>query len=334
MARPLSTNLAMTNNFEHCLRQKLTSMENSVARIYAVKSQLRNSAEQTRKDISNAIDHQLQCIRAREQELLFKLEAILAEKEQKLCEQQEQLNKAIGACQQSLNCVLRNNEIDSMSVQNMLLKTNTIDLRPKETPNITFEFDPSDLRRDIASFGNIATEDVAKTYESLPVDVEHYEDGTDLLSHKSVLRLNPSSGSTPTPKGDIPLLQQNPSSKTPLSQSINFWLYQMKQANLDNLDDDFEYVRDRVASGSSFEVLNNSPSSDSAVSKSNPEDAFNAHFTELRSTPVDFWLKRDENTGSRFSDNMRKDERDRKSSSVTLTELVSISCINSAEWGC
>uniref|UniRef100_A0A915DG02 Uncharacterized protein n=1 Tax=Ditylenchus dipsaci TaxID=166011 RepID=A0A915DG02_9BILA len=90
----LNTNMN-GNNFEHCLRQKLTSMENSIARIYSIKSQLRNSADQTRKDISNAIDHQLQCIRAREQELLFNLEDIMAKKELMLCEQQEKLNQAI-----------------------------------------------------------------------------------------------------------------------------------------------------------------------------------------------------------------------------------------------
>ena len=41
-------------------------------------------------------------MRAREQLLLNILENVLESKERVLCEQQEQLNQAIGACQQSL----------------------------------------------------------------------------------------------------------------------------------------------------------------------------------------------------------------------------------------
>jgi len=298
MAPPSVNNNA--NNLEHCLRQKLTSMENSIARIYSIKSFLRNSAEQTRKDISSAIDHQLQCVRAREQELLFNLEHIMAKKEQKLCEQQEQLNQAIGACQQSLECVLRNNAIDTVNVQNMLLRMNAIDLRPKETPNILFEFDPSDLRRDISIFGRIIAEDRPKTLESaLPLDVEHYEDDA-LLSHKSVLRLHPTSNTNFLSPDRAPTPKEQPQQLTPFSESINFWLSQMKPpATTMDCEEEFEFIRDRITSmsqsGSSFEVVNNNnstPSSENIPLKTKPEEIFNIHFSEINRRPNDFWLKR------------------------------------------
>lgn len=36
----------------------------------------------------------------------------------------------------------------------MFFRLNTLDLRPKETSDICVNFDPSDLRRDIAQYGS------------------------------------------------------------------------------------------------------------------------------------------------------------------------------------
>ncbi|KAI1733195.1 nuclear receptor coactivator 4 [Ditylenchus destructor] len=286
--------MARQTNLEHCLRQKLTSMENSIARIYSIKSQLRNSAEQARKDISNAIDHQLSCVRAREQELLFQLEQIMAKKEQKLCEQQEQLNKAIGACQQSLECILRNAaNTDAMNVQNSLLKMNAIDLRPRESPNILFEFDPSDLRRSISTFGRLTADERPKAQESLPLDVEHYHEDDVLLSHKSVLRLHPTS---PNFQISSKSAKQNlvNSKSVPFSESINFWLSQMKTpvTTLEG-EKEIDCLRDRIASlsGSSFEVV--SSPSDFNQNSTEPTQPFDIHFSEINRLPADFWLKKD-----------------------------------------
>uniref|UniRef100_A0A915E0Z5 Uncharacterized protein n=1 Tax=Ditylenchus dipsaci TaxID=166011 RepID=A0A915E0Z5_9BILA len=269
---------------------------NMNARIYSIKSQLRNSADQTRKDISNAIDHQLQCIRAREQELLFNLEDIMAKKELMLCEQQEKLNQAIGACQQSLECVLsRNNTIDSSSVQNMLLRMNSIDLRPKENSNILFEFDPSDLRRNISTFGCIIAGDEPKALESLPLDVEHYDEDanfhTSALTHKSVLRLHPTSN-------NFLSAEKSPVSKkqlTPFSESINFWLSQMKPPTTAlDCEEEFDYIRDRITSmsGSSFEVVNNASNDKSKNAPAKPDEIFSVHFSEINNLPSDFWLNK------------------------------------------
>jgi len=49
-----------------------------------------------RRDIIDATDHQLSCVRAREHELILNLENALSLKDHKLCEQQEHLHQAIG----------------------------------------------------------------------------------------------------------------------------------------------------------------------------------------------------------------------------------------------
>uniref|UniRef100_A0A914DZD1 Nuclear receptor coactivator 4 n=1 Tax=Acrobeloides nanus TaxID=290746 RepID=A0A914DZD1_9BILA len=248
--------------YEHGLRQKLMMMENSVVRIASVKAQLRTNAEQVRKDISNAISHQLQCIRAREQELLSMLESTVSLKEQNLCEQQEQLNQAIGACQQSIECVLRN-KTDSTNIQDMLFRLNTIDLRPRDNSHLAFEVDPSALRRAIVNFGKVVSDNRQKvTCESLPIDMEEYDDGTS-LAHKSTDRV--------------------------VSGSIHNWINDLRSRQLSDSDgtwiDDLDLNRARSLTSSSIEVINREDAS------SNPSDFFSDHFTEIKRSPIEQWLR-------------------------------------------
>lgn len=98
-------------------------MECAVNQLSSIKAQLRTNAEivgfqifyeikfffQVRKEIATAIGYQLSLVRAREQFLMRNLETILDSKERILCEQQEQLNQAIGACQQSMENAIREN---------------------------------------------------------------------------------------------------------------------------------------------------------------------------------------------------------------------------------
>lgn len=266
-------------NLEYSLRQKLTHVSNAAARVSSEKMQLRISAEQTRKDICNAINHQLSCIRAREQELILSLKKIIAEKERKLCEQQEELNKAISACQQNLESILLEDAtVDLVNVMKMLFKLNTIDLRPKETLEICFEFDPSNLRQDIATFGKITTVDHQSKIaaESLPLDVEHYENGG-LLSHKSVLQL--ASNCEPSTVGikDI---------KPTMSDSIIQWL---SQTSTPESECDFEITGKEITSlsDSSIEIIGNKENS-TATSES-----LNNRLAEFDCLPQNYWLKND-----------------------------------------
>jgi iron-sulfur cluster repair protein YtfE (RIC family) len=74
---------------ENRLQQRLICMENAAARLNSLRMELRKNADLAQLDIASAIDHQMNCLRAREKELLRQLNTLVNAKE-------ERLNKAIG----------------------------------------------------------------------------------------------------------------------------------------------------------------------------------------------------------------------------------------------
>ncbi|CAD5220032.1 unnamed protein product [Bursaphelenchus okinawaensis] len=171
---------------EQRLSQKLMLLENGVARIASMKAELRANAEKVRRDVAAAVKHQISCLRAREQELLSQLDQIVAAREESFSEQQDVISKAIGACQNSFETIKTGGCESLEMVEKMLIRLNALSLKPKGNPSLAFEFDPSESRLVSATFGNIFT-DVHQQLESLPMDMEIYED--DFLSHKTVMRL-------------------------------------------------------------------------------------------------------------------------------------------------
>ncbi|KAE9553772.1 hypothetical protein FO519_002993 [Halicephalobus sp. NKZ332] len=253
------------NGDEYGLRQKLTVMENAVSQIGAVKAQLRTNAEIARKEISNAIGYQLSLVRAREQFLLRTLESMVDSKERVLCEQQEQLNQAIGACQQSMECALRGNS-ENPSVPGMLFRLNVMDLRPRMNSHLVFKCDPSDMRRAIYNFGQVVSDPSVKDRaDCFPLDVDDFEDGA-FLAHKSVHRIPPMNS-------DFPESDPN---------SVNDWLSHVKAVRTDSDSDGFEVVRNRMnsESASSIEI----------ISKGDRENDFET-LENLR-LPMDQWLQK------------------------------------------
>uniref|UniRef100_A0A914XS09 Uncharacterized protein n=1 Tax=Panagrolaimus superbus TaxID=310955 RepID=A0A914XS09_9BILA len=205
---PSPTGCDPTNN---AIRQKLMVMESAVAQVTSVKNQLKINAEIARKEISNAIGHQLSLVRAREQLLLNFLENVVESKERVLCEQQEQLNQAIGACQQSLECTIRGtNDANA----NMLFRISALDLRPRTNSHLVFQCDSSDMRRAMCNFGQVISDPSIKDRsDCLALEAEEYEDHVN-LAHKSVLRMH---------RGNTPLASE------PLPASISEWLYQARR---------------------------------------------------------------------------------------------------------
>uniref|UniRef100_A0AC35EQZ6 Uncharacterized protein n=1 Tax=Panagrolaimus sp. PS1159 TaxID=55785 RepID=A0AC35EQZ6_9BILA len=254
---PSSAECDPTNN---AIRQKLMVMESAVAQVTSVKNQLKINAEIARKEISNAIGHQLSLVRAREQLLLNFLENVVESKERVLCEQQEQLNQAIGACQQSLECTIRGpNDANS----NMLFRISALDLRPRTNSHLVFQCDPSDMRRAMCNFGQVISDPSIKDRsDCLALEAEEYEDNVN-LAHKSVLRMH---------RGNSPLASD------PLPPSISEWLY---QARRNSCNEGLEIPRNRLYStNSSIEV----------ISKSEYDGDSNA--IEALRLPMDQWLRK------------------------------------------
>ncbi|KAI6206949.1 hypothetical protein M3Y94_00973500 [Aphelenchoides besseyi] len=175
-----------SSSMENRLKQRLMYMENAAARLTATKSELKKNAEIARLDVASAVGHQIACIRAREQQLLTQLCSMVNEKEENLCKQQENLNKAIGACQRSLE-LLQKNKDEVGQANEVLLKYNAINLRPRENPNVVFDSDPNDCRRAISRLGAILVDNKKQIYDSLPSDGEQCEESA--LAQKSVTQL-------------------------------------------------------------------------------------------------------------------------------------------------
>uniref|UniRef100_A0A7E4UZN7 BLOC-1-related complex subunit 5 n=1 Tax=Panagrellus redivivus TaxID=6233 RepID=A0A7E4UZN7_PANRE len=216
----------MSANFqpeEDILRQKLIIMENAVSQLSFVKTQLRSNAEHARKEISRAVGHQLDLLRAREQTLLNLLETDVESKERVLCDQMENINQAIGACQQALELAVVGN---NSAMQNSIFRMNAMELRPRTNSHLIFKCDPSDMRRAVCNFGEVLSDSsIQEGSDCLVFDNEHNENGPQLI-HKSVT-------STMRPK------------------------YQPMEYN------GFEFIRNRLDStASSVEIIpdNNSPS--------------------------------------------------------------------------
>ncbi|TMS38691.1 hypothetical protein L596_005358 [Steinernema carpocapsae] len=262
------------STLEHGLRQKLAMMENTSARLSSIRAQLRTNSDQVRKDIGNSVSQYLACIRNREQELIGELEAIVLQKERKLSEQQEQLNLAIGACQQGLECIVRSNKNDGMNMHEMLIRMNAIDLSARETPQVVFEADHSNIRKAITDFGRVRLDHQYRVMESLPNDIEEYDDG-DTLAHKSVMAMTHTR---------VPAANAGKGGSGYSADHLRHWLGHLHIKSPD-LYDDFEVIRNRTTSmGSSIEIL---PKPDIET------DIFLSHFNELKKRPIDFWLKQE-----------------------------------------
>uniref|UniRef100_A0A1I8AP58 ARA70 domain-containing protein n=1 Tax=Steinernema glaseri TaxID=37863 RepID=A0A1I8AP58_9BILA len=277
-------------SLEHGLRQKLTMMENTSARLSSIRAQLRANSDQVRKDIGSSISQYLACIRNREQELINELESIVLQKERKLSEQQEQLNVAIGGCQQALECVMRTNKSDGINMQEMLFRLNTIDLSARETPQVTFEADHSALRKTITDFGRIKLDHQYRIMESLPNDIEEYDDG-DTLAHKSVMTMTHTR---------IPA-NANKNSNAFSADHLRQWLGNL-HLKTPELYDDFEVIRNRTVSmGSSIEIL---PKPDTECG------VFSSHFSEdpvIETPTIESFLSRPKEHGwSSDKDNQQR----------------------------
>lgn len=196
-------NPAKANLLENQLRQKVIQFENSLARISDTRKHLRDNADLVKSEIRASFGSQLTQMRRREQQLLETLDTVASVKDGILSEQQDQLHQALGACMQGLEWYQtavedmkesRLSSIDSVEthINDVLKKLSVVDIKPRETAVLAFEADALALRKAIASFGHVRTvkTSTAKSFESLPAQLEDYEDedAVHSLLHKAVNR--------------------------------------------------------------------------------------------------------------------------------------------------
>jgi len=193
---------AKANLLENQLRHKVIQFENSLAIIADTRKHLKDNIDLVKNEIRAAFGTQLAQMRRREQQLLETLDTIASVKDGILSEQQDQLHQGLGACVQGLEwyqtAVEDMNEsrlcsIDKVEhhITDVLKKMSIIDMKPRESAALSFEADSLALRKAISSFGHVRNgKSAAKSFESLPAQLEDYEDEDVVhsLLHKAVNR--------------------------------------------------------------------------------------------------------------------------------------------------
>jgi len=177
----------------------------------------------------------------------------------------------------------------------MLFRLNTVDLRVRENSHVAFEADTLELRHAVAEFGRIVCDHRFPANESLPLELEEYEDD-DLLQHKSIMRpggpfLGANMGCSPTrlPRTSRDQrIMRNAVTGSHGDNNVGTWLRHIK-SNCEQeptLFEDFEIIRDRAAS-----VTNsNSTSMDTNKSESDTARLFVTHFNSVLKSPSETWL--------------------------------------------
>jgi hypothetical protein len=234
------------------------------------------------------------------------LEAVVSFKDGVLSKQHEELHQTIGACEQALRHLtdIRRTpgsftDVDHVatpqktSADDLCDRLNTLDLRARENAQIAFEVDTLAMRRYIASFGRIVNDERAHTYESLPMDVEDYDDGRDQQQHKSFstgsltlncLRVRPQLATDDHSR----LFKEAIAGSTPTTDHVGKWLCQIKSTveTEPAIFEDFEILRCRsnsnTQSDQSIEIVNPTKCANSSP--------FERYFHTIANSPTNRWL--------------------------------------------
>ncbi|KAK6754941.1 hypothetical protein RB195_013737 [Necator americanus] len=284
-------------SLEHGLAQKLMILENAAARIATLRAQLRTNIDQARKDVRAVMSQQMLLVRAREQELLDELDVIMSHRERTLENQQQSLYKNIWECKQALEKVREGSS--TSGVVDILSRIGHVDLSVRESAHVSFESDAIGLRSTLLSFGTIRTssrhDNVNRPIpgESLPMEMEEYDDDDALMAHKSVLRM-----------------RSNPSSSSSISrqqvESVRKWLKKIPSgpgaldADVTTIMAEFDVIKNSSTpeaeaessdSASSFDLVAED-SSTPAAPATPVEKVLSAEFLNTLQQPLSSWLMR------------------------------------------
>ncbi|XP_061181672.1 nuclear receptor coactivator 4-like isoform X2 [Saccostrea echinata] len=222
------------------MENQASQIENATKEIDKVKRKLQQNVSEVKLQVQTAVSRNLEALRNREVWLLNQVELLQSAKEEVLSNQQAKLHKLLGVIQTQKGG-LSQTRIDPS------------DLKPEESPYLTFRCDAGSLRESINSFGKIDASGLPHSVfvqpgnpsTSLPKHVEEYEDAEHHVLYKTVEEVHQSKMSNACIDVKIPKLSPNaddwlarPSSISKMSVSApkfsmpnlsnkkNDWLYQ------------------------------------------------------------------------------------------------------------
>ncbi|XP_071106751.1 nuclear receptor coactivator 4-like isoform X1 [Haliotis cracherodii] len=199
-------------------QEKIEQLEAAIKHLNSIIKHLSYNAGEIKSQIHTSISRHLEALRNREVWLLNQVDLVVSTKEEVLHQQQVRLNKALGVLQSSLDLADEDDELDSR-LADALEKLDISDLKPEESPYITFQADQSTLRESILDYGRVDASGfplqsafVAHGHPStcLPRHFEEYEDADHHVFYKTVEEVNRARTASSNISVNIPKLSKRP----------------------------------------------------------------------------------------------------------------------------
>ncbi|XP_046544324.1 nuclear receptor coactivator 4-like isoform X1 [Haliotis rubra] len=199
-------------------QEKIEQLESAIKHVNSIIKHLSYNAGEIKSQIHTSVSRHLEALRNREVWLLSQVDLVVNTKEEVLHQQQVRLNKALGVLQSSLGLADEDDGLDSRLIET-LEKLDISDLKPEESPYITFRADQSTLRETILNYGRVDASGfplqsafVAHGHPStcLPRHFEEYEDADHHVFYKTVEEVNRARTASSNISVNIPKLSKRP----------------------------------------------------------------------------------------------------------------------------
>ncbi|XP_056020117.1 nuclear receptor coactivator 4-like isoform X2 [Ostrea edulis] len=196
--------------FNFCeMESQARQLENAIQEIDRVKRKLQQNVSEVKLQVQTAVSRNLEALRNREVWLLNQVELLQSAKEEVLNNQQAKLHKLLGVIQTQKGGITQ-------------ARIDPNDLKPEESPYLTFRCEAGLLRENINRFGKIDASGLPHSVfiqpgnpsTSLPRHVEEYDDADHHILYKTVEEVQ--QARAPSSQIDVKIPK--------LSPSVNDWL--------------------------------------------------------------------------------------------------------------
>jgi len=318
-------------------QQRITQLQQAIANIQTVRKHLKRNAAEVKSDINGTVSRQLENLRNREVWLLSQVEIVEQAKEEVLRGQQDRLCHLLGGLQTHLEYSTDDRSASDTKppglerkLSSSLDRLDAIDLRPQETPHLSFSADVQLLRDSILKFGQVEGKPsgyLGKVFVSpdtpsscLPPSWEEYGDDEHHVLYKTLEEIKRTNTCDTSIQVQIPRIpsvakwlsyEPNPEdmevipmpTKTVVDElegpfdkadrSIRHWLQHIKQ-QVEEEDFDLiqpmRHVHHDSESSDSIELIQISELSDPPTDRGNLKLATYPVFSKVPLEPTDKWL--------------------------------------------
>ncbi|KAI1894454.1 hypothetical protein AGOR_G00115980 [Albula goreensis] len=147
--------------------QARSQLETAIAGVTRAETALRDNSREVKSQLHSCISRHLEFLRSREVWLLEQIDIVQQLKEETLHQQLQQLHWLRGQFDILIHQLENSSSHDLANQLTICLeKFSSLNLKPEETPDMSFQADVRSLRQAITSFGTIATQQMEVTSSS------------------------------------------------------------------------------------------------------------------------------------------------------------------------